>query len=453
MEHVRVLIVGAGEVGSYVAERLSQQDHDVVVIDRDYTILEPLRTSLDVLTVTGSGTNPKKLAEAGIDRADLLVAVTDSDEVNLLACLHAKQVERDRPIRTIARIEDPDLRGPKGKSIREAVGVSLVLDPDEQTASSLLELLDYRGASYVHQMFDGELLIVEARLGDDAELVGMSMSEVGATYEPDWAFIFGVLQRAGETTVMRADTVIEPDDHLRAVCLRKGRSELLRIMGLHKSKLRRVMLLGGGRTAELLAKQLADRGVEVVVVERDRDRCVYLGGLEFRVLAIEGDIQDVDLLEREGVGDFDAVVATTGEDDANVLACLYAKNAGASEALAVVHRLSLLQLLEQAGIDAALSPRTATANSVLGMVRGGVSSVATFLEGDVEALELEVMGGSKADGSDVRALHLPGQMLLAAIVRDGKARIARGHSTLRARDHVLTFVTPEVVDEVKQIFG
>ena len=225
------------------------------------------------------------------------------------------------------------------------------------------------------------------------------------------------------------------------------------LLGLHRTEVKRVMLLGGGRTAELLAKRLTDRGAEVAIIELRKERCERLAENLKGCLIFEGDITDTDLLSSERVGDFDAVVASTGQDDANVLACLYAKSMGAPETIAVVHRLSLLPLLEQVGIDAALSPRTASANSVLRYVRGDVAAVATFLDGDVEVVEFEVAPEAAADGTAVRDLGLSGNVLLAAIVRDGNAQIARGRSVLRARDHVIVFAKPHLVDEVKQAFG
>ena len=442
-------MVGAGEVGSYIAERLSREGNDVVVVDQHSGRLAALASEVDLLTVHGSGTNPRVLDEAGLERAEVVVAVTDSDEVNLLACMQAKQSGVPA---TVARLQDSDLRGASGRSLRNAIGVDLVLDPDEQTADSIMDLLVYHGASDINELANGEVLVVGARLADEAPLVGMTMAEVGAFYEPEWDFIFGALSRDGETTVMRRETTLQPNDLLRVVCRRQGRRELMKIMGLHRSDLRRVMILGGGRTAGLLAGRLLERHIEVVIIELVHERCLELSERYAGALVLHGDITDIDVLEREAIGTFDAVVAVTGEDDANVLACLYAKSEGASEAIAVVHRLSLLPLLEQVGIDAALSPRTASANMVLRMVRGDVTAVATFLQGDVEVLEFEVGAGSRADGSVVRDLHLPGQMLLAAILRDGKARIARGRSELRARDHVVAFVTPDCVDEVKQAF-
>ena len=446
---MRILVVGAGEVGSYIAGRLSREGNDVVVVDRDSRRLDALAAEVDLLAVHGSGTNPTTLEEAGLGRAEVLVAVTDSDEVNLLACMMAKQGGVPA---AVARLQDSDLRGLPGRSLRDAVGVDLVLDPDEQTADAIMDLLVYHGASDVNELANGEVLVVGARLADDAPLVGKTMAEVGAYYEPEWDFIFGALSRNGEITVMRRDTMLEPHDLLRVVCRRQGRRELMEIMGLSRSDVRRVMILGGGRTAGLLAGRLLERRIDVVIIEQRHERCIELSERHAGALVLHGDITDIDVLAREDVGSFDAVVAATGEDDANVLACLYSKSEGAGETIAVVHRLSLLPLLEQVGIDAALSPRTASANMVMRMVRGDVTAVATFLEGNVEVLEFAVGAGSQADGSLVRDLHLPGQMLLAAVVRDGKARIARGRSELRARDHVVAFVTPDCVDEVKQAF-
>ena len=450
---VRILVVGAGEVGSYVAARLSREGNDVVVIDELRDPLTRLERDNDILTVMGDATNPSTLIEAEVEKTEVLVAVTQSYKTNLLVCLQARHARGQEALSTVARIDDPELRGPAGRKIRDAMGVDLVLDPDEQTAGAIQELLLYRGASNLHEMAGGEVLLVGARLVDDAPVVGRSIGEIGSSYDPEWDFIFGEIVRDGESHVVREETVLQSHDLLRVVCLRRGRRELMGLLGLHRTEVKRVMLLGGGRTAELLAKRLIDRGVEVVIIEMRKERCERLAENLSGCLVLEGDITDTDLLSSERVGDFDTVVASTGQDDANVLACLYAKSMGAPETIAVVHRLSLLPLLEQAGIDAALSPRTASANSVLRYVRGDVADVATFLDGDVEVVEFEVAPEAPADGAIVRDLGLSNNVLLAAIVRDGNAQIARGRSVLRARDHVIVFTKPHLVDEVKQAFG
>lgn len=447
---MRVIVVGAGEIGSYVAERLSREGHDVVVIDRSTRRLSELGAKLDVLTVAGSGTSPKTLAEAELDKAELLCAVTDSDEANLLSCLFAKQAGVPS---TIARLENKELRGRQGREVREAIGVDLVLDPDEETAEEILELLVYHGATDVAEMASGEVILIGARLAEGAPIVGRTLSQIGAEYSPEWDFLFGTLTRGEETIIPRGDQRLEAGDLVRVVCRRRARREVMELLGLHRTAPDRVMLLGGGRTAELLAERLDSRGVRVVIVDHSIERCNELAQKFTGPLILHGDITDADLLIEEEVGTFDAVVALTGEDHANVLACLFARSAGAAETIAVVHRLSLLPLLDEIGIDAAISPRTASANGVLRFVRGNVTAVATFLEGDSEVLECVVSRGASADGSIVAELRLPKDVLLGAIVRDGKAEIARGRSQLRVNDHVIVFAMPHVIDEVKRVFG
>ena len=337
---MRILIVGAGEVGSYVAARLSREGNDVVVVDELRDPLTKIERDNDILTVVGDATNPSTLHEAEVEKAEVLVAVTQSYKTNLLVCLQARQARGEEPLSTIARIDDRELRGPAGRKIREAMGVDLVLDPDEQTAVAIQELLLYQGARNLFEMAGGEVLLVGARLSESAPVVGRSVREVGTAYEPEWDFIFGEIIRDGESHVVREDMVLQAQDLLRVICRRKGRRELMSLLGLQRTEVKRVMLLGGGRTAELLAQRLQDRGVEVAIVELNKQRCEALAEKLSGCLVFEGDITDTDLLSSERVGDFDAVVASTGQDDANVLACLYAKSMGAPETIAVVHRLS-----------------------------------------------------------------------------------------------------------------
>ena len=447
---MHVVVIGAGEVGSYVADRLSREGHDVGIIDIDREKLRRIDDASDVLTVCGSGTHPDTLRRAGIENADLLVAVTANDEVNLIASMLAKSIGVGR---SIVRIEAAELRGEAAEEVRKASGADLIIDPDEETAQEVLELLDFPGADEVAHMVSGEVVVIGARLPAHAPLVGRTLGEIAEEFEPDWDFMVAAIGRGDETIIPRKDHRLEANDHVRVVAKRRARRLVIELLGLDKGETNRVILLGGGRTAELLARRLADRGVQVVIVERDPARARELAEALDDVLVLEGEITDADLLEEIDIGRFEMVVALTGEDDANILACLYAKSSGAGETIATVHRLALLGLLSDAGVDVALSPRTATANGVLRFVRGGVAAVATFLHGDVEILELEVQPGSPADGELVRDLNLPKDALIAAAVRDGKPQIIRGRSRLRGRDHVVVVAMPAAVDAVRSALG
>jgi trk system potassium uptake protein TrkA len=254
--------------------------------------------------------------------------------------------------------------------------------------------------------------------------------------------------------IARQDLRLEADDHLRIVCNLRGRQQLLRLLGLESATPRRAMLLGGGHTGRILAQRLQERGAFVTIVERKAGRARELAERLANCVVLEGEITDADLLAEEEIGRQDVVIALTGEDDANILACLFAKAAGAKETVAVVHRLALLPLVHEAGIDVAISPRTAIANAVLRFVRGGkISSVTTFLEGEGEILELVVGEGTLADGGMIAELPLPKDVLVGAIVRDGNAEIARGRTKLREKDRVVAFAMPEATAAVRRIFG
>ena len=445
-----MIVVGAGEVGSYVAERLSREGHDVAVVELDASRLRQLSDDLDVLAVEGSGTHPATLRRAGAEQAELLVAVTSNDEVNLISSLVAKAIGVPR---TVVRIEAAELRGIDAEDVRLASGADLVIDPDAEAAAEVLELLDFPGADEVAFMAGGEVIVIGARLPADAPLIGRSLKDIGEEFEPDWDFVVGSIGRGEETIIPRRDHTLEAGDHVRVAMKRRARKMVGELLGIDRGSLDRVMLLGGGRTAEILAEKLTSRGVQVGIVERNPARARVLAEKLDDTLVLEGDIADADLLEEADVGRYDMVVALTGEDDANILACLYAKSVGAGETVAVVHRLALLNLLGQAGIDVALSPRTATANGVLRFVRGDVAAVATFLQGDAEVIELEIAPDSPADGALVKDLGLPKDVLIGAFVRDGKPQIARGRSRLRGRDHLVAFAMPGAVDEVHRVLG
>ncbi|MCB0994296.1 MAG: Trk system potassium transporter TrkA [Acidimicrobiales bacterium] len=447
---MHIIVVGAGEVGSYVAEFLSREGNDVAVVETDAEQLRVVGEQLDVLTVAGSGSHPHVLRAAGIERADLLVAVTSNDEANLVACLLAQQAG---VAQRIVRLEADCFRSREAKGLMEGVGADLVIDPDAETAKDILELLEYPGATDLAVMGGGEVVVLGTILSPDAPLCGRTLSDIAAEYEPDWYFIVAALTRGEHTVIPRADVRLEANDHLWVLCKRSSRRDLMKLLGLDRGTSRRVMLLGGGHTAQLVAQQLAVRHCSVTLVERDHARALELAECLDGVLVLEGDITDAELLAMEDVGRFDAVVALTGQDDANILACLYAKSLGAKETIAVLHRLQLRGLLEEVGIDVALSPRTATANAVLRFVRGGVAAVATFLAADFEVIELEVAKGSAADGTRIRELGLPKEVLVGAFVRDGKPQIGRGRSELRNRDHVVIFSRPESLAEVRALFS
>lgn len=447
---VHVVIVGAGEVGRYLAERLAAE-HDVVVIEQDEPTASGIGEDLDIQVVVGNAVQPSTLLQAGIERAALLAGVTQSDEVNLIASLLAKQ---HGVAKTVVRIQTDELRGPAGRGVLEAVGADVVIDPDADTAEEILELIHLSGADEVYPMANGELLVLGGVIRRGSSVAGRRLSEVGSRFEPHWQFLFGAVTRGGETRIPRGDEVLEVGDHVRVLTTREARRETLELIGAVSRRVGRVMVLGGGAVGSRVAAASSREGAEVIVIERDLQRAQELAAEHPKVRVIHGDITDVELLTEEAIATMDVVVATSGEDTANVLACAFAAAEGSGFTIAVLHRLALLPLVGQFGIDATLSPRTASANAVLREVRGGEGAVATFLESDVEVNELVVSPGSRADGAVVADLHLSRSLLLGAAVRpDGTVEIVRGPTQLAAGDKVVVFSRAKDLHHAQQHFG
>ena len=466
---MRIIVVGAGEVGTYVADRLSRQEHDIALIELDPERFMQVDAELDVLAINGSGTDPAALKRAGIEEADLLVAATNKDEINLFSALLARQAGVSK---TIVRVESRKLRSKEVAALFEKFDDHLVIDPDQEVADSVLRLMEYPGAMDLSRMADEEVVIIGARLPAHAPMIGVSLHALGRELDPDWDFIVGTITRKVEeddqeetTIIPRQDEVLREGDLLRVICKSRALRDVTDRLGIAKDVPRRALLLGGGRTAEMIAEALLYRGVDVAIIEKKHDRAIELSETLAKALIYEGDVTDVEMLEEADVARQDLVIALTGEDDANVLACLYAKSTSARskkgnndagiETIAVVHRLKLLDLLETNQVDTALSPRTATANSVLRFVRGDVGSVAaveTFLHGDVEVLEFAVSDESPCVGRTLAEMDVTKDALVGAIVRDGKAQIARGQSTFRSNDHVIAIAKPESVDKLTALF-
>jgi trk system potassium uptake protein TrkA len=448
---MHVVIVGAGEVGWYLAQRLGAEGNDVVVVEQNEVIAAAIGAELDVQVVVGSATVPSVLQAAGIERADLLAGVTQNDEVNLLASLLAKEFG---VAQTVVRLQTEELRGPLGEKLLTTMRADVIIDPDADTADEILELAHVSGADEVYPMAGGELLVLGAVVGASSPFVGHDLAEIGRSFEPDWNFLFGALTRGGETVIPRGDQVLEAGDHVRVLTKRAARREILELLGAATRRARRVMVLGGGAVGTRVADRLQSEGATVVLVEHDPLRAKRLSERLPRVTIVQGDITDTELLLEESVARMDLVIAATGDDASNVLACAYAAAEGDAFTVAVLHRLALLPLVRQFGIDAALSPRTASANAVLRHIRGGTASVATFLESDVEVNEFEIGPGSEADGILVADIHLPHSVLLGAVTRDdGTVQIVRGRTQLHAGDDVVVFSRPDALAAIRRAFS
>ena len=441
---MRIIIVGAGAVGSYLAERLSAEGQDVVVIEYDEKRATQLQESIDALVLTGNGASKHLLEEAEADKSDLLIAVSNSDGANVLACFTATELGTKT---TIARIEDPELR--EGA---DRLGVDVVIDPSATTAEELVRIVGIGGASEVIPFADGKLVMVGGIVSPNAAITDGPLRDLRIR-QAEWGWVVAALVRDGRTIVAHGDTVVRAGDHALLMTTDDRVAEATRILGLKRRNLDRAIIMGGTRVAELTADAMSEAGVSVVIVEEDMDRCSDLASHHPQALVICGDPTDPDVLGDLDLGPKDVAIGLTGWDEVNLLGCLVAKASGAGMAISRFNRISYVGLLSGLGIDAAVSSRLMAASAILRFVRKGkVEQVATFSDTDAEALEIEVSAGSEACNKTLFDLNLPIGVIIGGISRDGTTFVPDGSTVVRSGDHIIFFSLPRDIEESVALF-
>ena len=442
---MRVVIVGAGAVGSYLAERLSLEGQDVVVIESDAARAAEVQDQIDCLVIHGNGASLETLDEAGVEKADLFIAVSSSDAVNVLAAHAATRLGSPR---RIARVEDPQLRDEA-----ENLGVDLLIDPSEATAKDLRLLVEQRGVSERIKFADGDLDLMGGYISPEAPVAGLTLTELRDQVS-SWSWLVVAVIRDGETAIARGSTRILPGDHVLFMTETAKTQEPFRLLGLSQTPAKKVAVLGGTRLAALTAAELCSAGIQTLLVDKDPARVTAIAADNPKVIGICGDPTSPRLLIGEGVDKADVVLALTGWDEINILSCLVAKAVGVSVAVARFHRMDLVRLLAGVGIDGGVSSRLSAASQILRFVRRGrIHTVVTFQDSDAEALEIEVGLSSPVAGRALRDLHLPHEMIVGGVVRGGEAFVPRGDTVIEVRDRLIVIALPEVISEVEQLSG
>lgn len=437
------MVVGAGAVGSYLADRLSTEGQDVVVIENDERRAAELQDRLDALVVTGNGASGLTLREAGAARADLLIGVSNSDGVNALACHAAHDLGVER---TVARIEDPDLRAGI-----EDLGVDVVIDPGEMAAREVVDLVSQRGVSDAVDFAEGQLTLLGGIARRDSPLVDRTLAELRAA-DPASRWVIGAVVRRGETVPVRGDTTIRENDHVLMMVAAEDLGAARRLLGLGDEPTDRVVVLGSTRVAELATARLIEHGIDVAVVDPEEARCRRLADRHPRALVLAGDCTDPAVLGDLSLTGTDGVAALSGWDEVNLAGCLVGKGLGAGIAIARFHRLSYVGLLIGMGIDASVSSRLAAATAILRFVRRGrIRSVATFKDTQAEALDIEVEPGSPAAGRRLADLSLAPDAIVGGVVRDGHALVPTGSTDIRGGDRLIVFASPGAIGVVETL--
>ncbi len=447
---MRVIVVGAGEVGFHTAERLALEGHEVVVVENRREALRAVEERLNVMALEGSGAEARVLEEAGIRACGLFIAVTNVDEVNLVACLLAR--EYGVPVK-IARVRSVAYTGRGAVLNAEKLGIELLINPLEAVAQDMINIASHAAAVEVAEFADGRILFVGYPITPDNPVCGLTLAELGELRSM-YPFVVAAITRHGRTLIPRGEDVLEPDDHVFLVLRRTDLPSIRYMFGFDKRQTRRIFVLGGGPVGSRVAAHFDEAGAQVTLVDPDRERCEALAGDVRRTVVIHADVTDVETLISEGMGKADVVVATTADEEKNILASLLAKRQGARRALCLVDQPAYVSLVPSLGIDACISPRLSTASAILKYVRrGGVVSVATVEENQAEVIEILIPDGFPWAGRPLRELSFPKEAIVGAVVRGPHAFIPTGDTVLRPGDRAVVFALPQAVVAVEDFFG
>ena len=446
---MKVLVIGAGEVGFHLAKRLSEENQDVILIESDPERADFTSQQLDVLTVVGNGASLPMLEKAGISNASMLLAVTSKDEVNLIASMAAKKFGVQH---VVARISNPEYYGEGSVFSQEQMGIDLMINPERECARETFYLLRSEIATDVVPLAGGRVHLVGLRVKEGAQFADKTLAELGEELH-DHHYATVAIVRDGETRIPRADSKIMVGDQLYLLSPTGEIEDIAPLAGYKSSRVRRVMIAGGSTEGEYLAEILDEQGIECTILDRDRRRCVELAERLPRTLVLHADATDLELLEMEGVAGIDGFVAMTNSDETNLLSSLLAKTAGAHKVVSLVHKFEYLRLVPRVGVDASVSPRMSTVNAILRYVRRGhVVTVAELTSTDAETIEYSVDEESAIAGHKLRDVHFPKDAVIGTILRGDEIIVPRGDEMVLPGDDVIVFALPDAVSEVEQLF-
>lgn len=447
---MKAIIIGAGEVGYHIAERLCREKHDVVVIERDPTVRQRVQDQLDVLALEGNGSSPRVLEEAGIRDADMIIAVADIDEINIAACVLAKEYGVPR---RIARVRDPDFSESPFLDHGRRLGIDLLINPNMVVAEEILDLLKTPAAAEVGKFAGGKVMMLGLQLSQGAPILDRPLKSLRA-FHTTTPFLIVALFRRGQILIPDGQTTPEEGDHLYLISKREFINSILTLSGKKESIIERVLIVGGGRIGLHIAQRLEAEHFTPKLIEKRQPRCEELSQFLERTLVLCGDGTDTRTLLEEGMSGMDAVIAVTDDEATNILAALLAKEEGAKKVIALVKRPHLLQMLPHLGIDAAVSPRITTANVILRYVRKGrVLSIFEIPESDAEALEIVVSPQSRVAGKSIREVGFPAGAIIGAIVHRGEIVIPKGTTVIQAEDTVVVFALPSAIRQLEGLFA
>ncbi len=437
-----IIIVGCGKVGSTLIEQLSKEGHDITIIDHNAQKVQEVASQYDIMGLAGNGASYNVQMEAGIENADLIIAVTNSDELNLLCCTVAKQVGN---CAAIARVRTPDYSS-EAAYLRDRLGLALIINPELEAAREAARILYLPTALEINPFAHGQAELIKFKIPEGNVLSGMSIAYLGKHIAPD--ILICAIERCGEVHIPSGNFQLEAGDVISFVATRKCSKHFLEDIGFKTRRVKNVMIIGGGKATYYLAVQLIHMGISVKIIERDRQRCEELSTLLPKAVIINGDGTDPELLTEEGIEYMESFIALTGVDEENVLLTLHARQVSNAKVITKINHLAFKGVISRLDLGSVIYPRYITSEAIIAYVRAKKNSMDSNIETlyhmfdhRVEAIEFRIDEDSKVTGSPLMNLPLKENLLVASINRNGSVLIPSGQDSIQVGDSVMIVTT------------
>ena len=452
---MRVIVCGAGRVGYNISRQLSLENHDVTVVDSSSENIRTVSESLDVQAICGFASDPDVLERANAADTDLLIAVTQSDEVNMVACQVAHSLFNVS--KKLARVRNQSYMQPIWADLfsRENMPIDVIISPELEVARAISRDLVVPGAFETIPMVDGRARVIGVRCNDDCPVIYTPLRQLTGVF-PDLSIVIVGLIRDGKTIVPNADEQMFPGDDVYFVADNEHVARAMTIFGHEESRARRIIIAGGGNVGVFLAQLIRDEhpGVNARIIEANRARAENAARRLPETTVINGNALEPTILEEAGVAVTEAIVAVTNDDETNILGSLLAKRHGAQRAISLVNNTNYSPLITTLGVDAVISPRSITASTILQHVRrGGIRAVHSLGEDFGEVMEAEILETSSLAGLQIHEMELPDGVMFGAVIRGEKVITPRSNTVLKKGDRVVIFVRPSAVREIERLFA
>jgi len=448
---LKIIIVGAGEVGFHIASHLALENKDVVVIDKDPEAIRRVSDHLDVQVVTGSGSSPVVLEEAGIQDAEIILAVTNSDETNLVACLVADIISSST--KKLARIRNADFDNYHEHFLKQAPHINTIINPDIEVVKTIYRMMSVPGAVDIGEFADGRLKFVGVNLKDDSQLEGARLADLPAIIGKARLLIAAVV-REDELIIPRGNDHLKSGDLVYFISEEEKLLDTLSLFNKYDQPLKRALIVGGGRIGLRLARLLEEHSLYCKIIERNPERCTYLAERLNKSIVLCGDGSDQELLSQENIQDMDIVITLTQDEETNILASLLAKRMGARKAITRISKFSYFPLTNAIGIEQVVSPRLSAINTILQHIRRGKVLTAISIKGEqAEVIEAVALETSDIVEKPLRNISFPKGAMVAGIIHKEKIIVPSGDSVIQPDDRVIIFSRKEAISKIEKMLA